>query len=74
MHLQEMLRRNVKFTRELLTDGYLMREGLIDREKLDELFTDRPSALETRPAELFGFIGTEAWLQTWGRQPLRAVA
>ena len=65
-HNTNLLDANLELIREVLLDGLLVREGLLDRERL-ELYLSR----ETSPADfeyheiLHQHLCTEVWLQRW---------
>lgn len=73
-YVQEMLARNKPFIRRLLIDGQLAREHLIDRRRVEEVLSDGPTAIPTRPVELLTLIAAESWLQTWSLNQRQAVA
>jgi asparagine synthase (glutamine-hydrolysing) len=64
-HKYEVLRNNLRFARELLLDGLLMREGLLNRENVEEALSDRPSGVMKGMAEICGILDTEVWLRLW---------
>lgn len=65
-HVRQVLDANLGFVRELLLDGHLVREGLLDRMRL-ELYLNR----ERSPADhhyaaiLQIHLSAEAWLRSW---------
>jgi hypothetical protein len=65
---------NIGFMRELLLDGALVQEGLVDRKKLALALSGKASKLRPGLAELLDFMGTEAWLRHWRNQGWRAAA
>lgn len=73
-HVREIFERNVTFMRELLLDGALVREGVVDRKKLATALSGKASRLRASAGELLDFVGTEAWLRRWGSQERRAAA
>ena len=60
--------------RELLLDGGLVREGIVDRKKLTTALSGKPSKVRQGSAELLHFIAAEAWLRRWRNQGWRAAA
>jgi asparagine synthase (glutamine-hydrolysing) len=64
-HLQAMLSGNIGFVRELLMDGALVKQNILDRAKLEECLSGRPSRDGTHATEVFGYVCTEAWLRHW---------
>jgi len=70
----EVLRRNRSFIREMLLDGALVREGLLDRRKVEETFKERPAALIRETSRISHCLNTEVWLRLWTQSTLRAAA
>jgi asparagine synthase (glutamine-hydrolysing) len=69
-----ILANNLPFMRELLLDGRLVREGLLNRAKLEKKL--RPDYL-SRTGSVFALISclvAEAWVQSWTSTARRAVA
>lgn len=64
-YMKDILRQNLPFVRELLLDGSLVREGLIDRAGLEEVLSGRPSTVASPVSEIFDYVSAEAWLQRW---------
>jgi asparagine synthase (glutamine-hydrolysing) len=73
-HLRLTLEYNRPFLRELLLDGALVREGVIDRARLAEVLSGRPTAIAAGAGELLEYAGIEAWLGRWGATVRRAAA
>jgi asparagine synthase (glutamine-hydrolysing) len=67
-HAKTILVRNVSFARELLLDGYLVREQLVERAQLAEALTPGPAQLRSGNAELFSCLSAEAWARKWCSQ------
>lgn len=68
MHTQA-LRNNYDVLREMLLDGVLSREGIVDRQKLERWFAS-PEALTTgNMSQIPLLYGTEAWLRKWAAIP-----
>jgi asparagine synthase (glutamine-hydrolysing) len=62
---QQILRRNMAFVRERLIDGLLVKERILDREKLEAyLVADQPF-LTVQPAQILCYLACEAWLSQW---------
>lgn len=72
---RELVENNIDFLRELLLDGVLVREGLLDRKRLETfLCGSRPTA-GREYSELYATrISTEAWLHRWHGLERRAAA
>jgi len=72
--LRLTLEHNREFLRELLLDGALVREGIIDRARLAEVLSGRATRIAAGAGELLEYAGIEAWLGRWGAMLPRAVA
>jgi len=66
-HLRLTVEHNRAFLRELLLDGALVRQGIVDRAALAEVLSGRPTAIAAGAGELLEYAGIEAWLERWGR-------
>jgi len=73
-HLRLTLEHNRPFLRELLLNGVLVREGIIDRARLAEVLSGRATPVATGPGEVLEYAGIEAWLGRWGAMVRRAAA
>ena len=58
----------------MLLDGELVRRGLLDRARVEEALSGRPTALPSHVGRLHVYIGIEAWLNRWSAQPRHAAA
>jgi hypothetical protein len=73
-HLRRVVDHNITFIRELLLDGALVNEGVIDRKRLLTALSGKVSQTHSTAAEILDFVGTEAWLRRWRNQGWRAAA
>lgn len=73
-HVRGIFEHNISFMRDLLLDGALVQEGLVDRNKLTVALSGKASKIRPGLAELLDFMGTEAWLRHWHNQGWRAAA
>lgn len=64
---REILYRNIDAARELLLDGHLVGRGMLDRDKVAEVLSGRPTRVLGAMAELFDHLSLEAWTQRWSR-------
>ncbi|MGA7537644.1 MAG: asparagine synthase-related protein [Steroidobacteraceae bacterium] len=64
-HLRQTVEQNRGFLRELLLDGFLVREGIIDRNKLAEVLSGRATRIASGSGELLEYAGIEAWCGRW---------
>lgn len=60
--VQDSLRYNMKFIRERLLDGILVKEKLLDRRKLDEFLTEDQPFLVVNSIQLLDYLACEGWL------------
>jgi asparagine synthase (glutamine-hydrolysing) len=67
-HAKSILVRNITFARELLLDGHLVREQLVERDQLAEALTPGPAQLRSGNAELYDCLSAEAWARKWCSQ------
>jgi asparagine synthase (glutamine-hydrolysing) len=64
-HLRRTLEHNRGFLRELLLDGRLVREGIVDRARLAEVLSGAATRIAAGSGELLEYAGVEAWLRRW---------
>ena len=64
-HAKSVLVRNVTFARELLLDGHLVRERLVERSELSQAFEPGPAQLSSGNVELYSCLSAEAWVRKW---------
>jgi asparagine synthase (glutamine-hydrolysing) len=62
-HVTSILRRSTSFVRELLLDGDLVAQGLLDRAKLEVALSDKPTSTQTYASEVHTCVAIEAWLR-----------
>lgn len=63
-HLRLVLQRNLDFVRELLLDGELVGQGLLDRSALEAALAGSMKAT-ARTGEVHRYVAIEAWLRQW---------
>ncbi len=73
-HIKTILMRNLDFARSMLLDGALVRQGILDGAKLEEVLSGRPTTVASHIGELHTYIGIEAWLNRWSASRQRAAA
>ena len=61
----ELLLRNLDLVRELLLDGVLVREGLLDRAAVEAALAAGPSKTEVLPVEIYRHLDVEIWARYW---------
>lgn len=64
-HITQVLLSNLDVARGMLLEGELARRGLIDRPRVEELLSGRPTALAGSISQIHALIGVEAWLARW---------
>lgn len=62
-HIERTVRANVSFVREFLLEGLMVREGWLDRERLEQALSLRPDIPNATYKELEEHLSTEAWLR-----------
>ena len=67
-HFQALFAHNIDFVRELLMDGTLVKQRILDRGKLEECLSGGPTRRGSHPTEVFGYVCVEAWLRHWQPQ------
>lgn len=73
-HIKAVLARNIDFARSMLLDGELVRRGLLDRVRVVEALSGRPTTLPIPSGQLHVYLGIEAWLNRWSERPRGAAA
>lgn len=66
-HIKAVLDLNLYFVRGMLLEGELARRGLLDRCKVEELLSGRPTALVGPISQIHGLVAVEAWLSRWNK-------
>lgn len=67
-YAQGVLTRNRLLARELLLDGQLTKAGFLDRARVSEILSDRPTPIPGAASEVFDYLGIEIWLRAWSSQ------
>lgn len=74
-HAKAIFVRNIALVRELLLDGFLIRERILDRKQLTEVLSGKPTSIGTGTVELYDYFAAEAWIRRWrSAHLLRAAA
>ena len=68
-HIGAVLLRNLDFARGMLIEGELARRSLLDRAKVEEVLSGRPTALAGALTQIHALIAVEAWLSRWPGPP-----
>ncbi len=65
-HVRNILDANLEFVRELLLDGLMVQQGLLNREVLERYLTRDRSPADFQYSEILQeHLCTEAWLRSW---------
>jgi asparagine synthase (glutamine-hydrolysing) len=73
-HLWALFEHNKPFVRDLLLQGGLLREHIVDRKNLTTALSGKPSTVQQSHAEVLHLIAAEAWLRRWDNQGWRVAA
>ena len=73
-HIHTILDHNITFIRDLLLQGALVAEGVVDRKQLAAALSGKPGRTQSTAGEILDLVGTEAWLLRWRNQGLRVAA
>lgn len=69
-HLLSVLEHNRTLATRLLSDGFLVQEGFLDRARLHTVLSDQPTALDSYTGELLMYLSIEAWARLfWSNEP-----
>ena len=69
-----ILKRNIDTARELLLDGHLVNERLLDRKSVEVALSGGPTEDGNAAREIFDHLSTEVWLRSWQSPALRTTA
>lgn len=76
--LELLVQRHRAFLRDMLLDGVLQKDGLLDRGAVEEALADRISSSTVFPGELLRHLDAEVWARQWRSSALatgnRAIA
>ena len=73
--LLQILKSNLSFVRETLLEGLLVKEGLLDRRRVETALAGEHAEVGTEAKELVAVhLSTEAWLRNWSVSGQRAAA
>jgi asparagine synthase (glutamine-hydrolysing) len=65
--LERLVQRHRRFLRELLLDGVLVEERLLNRQALEDALSERISNSPVFPGELLRHLDVEVWARRWRR-------
>jgi asparagine synthase (glutamine-hydrolysing) len=64
-HAKSILVRNIGFARDLLHDGRLVQAGILDKDRVVDVLSGRPTRTASSNVELYACLSVEAWLRQW---------
>lgn len=73
-HTIQRIHQSAKFFRELLLDGWLVRERIIDRAVIEPYLAFNQPLRMSRLFPLLACVAAEIWVTSWATKQLRAVA
>ena len=56
---------NIRFVREMLLDGVLVRHHLLDRRRLEATLSGHSERISSAPVSVYDFLGVEVWARRW---------
>jgi asparagine synthase (glutamine-hydrolysing) len=72
--MRAVVARNIGLARELLLDGFLVRESFLDRPRLEKVLSQDVTDIKTGVMELLIYLCVEAWALSWRDNRLLAAA
>lgn len=73
-YAKDVTMKNIGFTREVLLNGQLVKERILNRSILAEALRQSPTRTSVTAAMLLIYLGVEVWLNTWKCGTQRAAA
>ena len=64
-HLKAVVAHNINFVRSTLLDGQLVKRGVLDRRRLEEVLSGEPTTIVTALPELSWYQFNEVWAARW---------
>lgn len=71
---QQVVRRNRALLRERLMDGLLVRQGYLDRQKLDRYLAADEPFVTVGASRMLTYLAAEIWLEQWSSPSVDAAA
>jgi asparagine synthase (glutamine-hydrolysing) len=72
--MEDVIANNINFVRELLLDGYLVSERIVDGEQLRRFLTGEFTGSKSGVMEICTYLCVEAWARSWSESRARAAA
>ncbi len=73
-HFTDQIHHNADFIRDLLSDGVLVREGILDPKKVADCLPGKTRRSNLSMGPLIASIAAEAWLRVWTERPIQYAA
>ena len=73
-HAKAIFLKNIGLVRDLLTDGQLVQQGILDRKKLTQVLSGEPTRVASGSVELYDCLAAETWARRWCGAPRLRVA
>jgi asparagine synthase (glutamine-hydrolysing) len=74
LDVQRSVAHNMSLARELLLDGFLVREGFVDRLRLEEVISGRLTTIQSGIVEICTYLDVEAWIRSLQNHSVQAAA
>jgi asparagine synthase (glutamine-hydrolysing) len=69
LYVKERIENNAGFIRDLLENGVLVNQGILDRKKLADCLPGRATRSATTLGHVWACVAAEAWSRAWLSQP-----
>jgi asparagine synthase (glutamine-hydrolysing) len=69
LYVRERIEHNKAFIRDFLSDGILVKQGLLDRSKLVDCLPGQTTRSGTSLGRLWACVAAEAWSHAWSSRP-----
>ena len=73
-YFNRLMTENVGYIREILLDGVLVSEGILDKDVLESQLSEQSLVSGTNLRPIFSAIKTEVWLDSWSNVRRRSAA
>ena len=74
LHVRERVTRNQEFIRDLLSEGVLVKQRILDPKRIAESLPGRATRNASAPLHLWACVAAEAWSRAWSRNPAFATS
>jgi len=73
-HLKFILMKNIDFVRDVLLEGRLASDGIIDRRMMQEVLSGEPTKIVTALPELYWYLCVETWISRFSGLTIQRAA